>query len=196
MKQFINEFIPFVHKNLETKFNYLWPTKQNIFPHENNIALAIAEEASKKGCFTYAECNMNSKGARRDLILVNPFEKWICQIELKFQQTWENYESDFWRVSLYEDLSKFINSEDRKSVNLSEFQLYGLFIAGGREPLYNLWKKPLEPHNWLENWFNDFPEGKIVKGVYPEEIFDKKFILSYYLIEVTEENTEEWINNR
>lgn len=194
MKQSISEFITKIHENLETKFDYLWPTKKNVLPHENNIALAIAEEASKKGWYTYAECNMNAKGARRDLIIVNPVEKWICQIEVKFaDQNWENYENDFWRVSLYEDLNKFVKSEDRKSKILSEFKMYGLFIAGGREPLYNYWNNYEE--TWLQSWFDNFPNGKVVKGAYPDTSPHKEFILTYYLLDVTSENTEERINN-
>jgi hypothetical protein len=197
MKTIIQEFISSVHNNLEKKFDYLWPTTLNNFPHENNITLAIAEIGSKMEWFSYAECNMNETGARRDLILINPKEKWICQVEVKFQQSWEKYEEDFWRVSLYEDLRNFIESKSRQSLDsLSEYKKYGLFIAGGKEPLFNLWDDPKEPYEWLKGWFEDFPKGMIIKGTCPGKIENKRFGLAYFLIDVTEQNTVDWINKR
>ncbi len=197
MKTIIHEFISSIHKNLEKKFDFLWPTTPGNLPHENNITLAIAEVGSGRDWYAYAECNMNESSARRDMILINPNEKWICQIEVKFQQTWEKYEKDFRRVSVYEDLRKFIESEHRQSsVSLSEYKKYGLFIAGGKEQLFNWWNDPKEFHGWLKSWFNDFPKEMIVKGVYPNIIENKKFYLGFFLIEVSELNTDNWIEQQ
>ncbi|MBK7851589.1 MAG: hypothetical protein IPJ66_10760 [Bacteroidetes bacterium] len=197
MKNTIEKFIADIYSNLNEKCEYFWPTKKGGFPHENNISLSIAEIASKWKLKVYSECNMNESGARRDLILVCEENKWTCQVEVKFQQNWDSYEEDFWRVSVKDDFFTFLKSDHRQTqLQLDDFSRYGLFIAGGKDQLYNWWNNPTQmQYEWLQSWFNDFPDGKIMKGIWPKQLESRKFGLVYYLISVTEENTVEWINN-
>lgn len=197
MKSEIENFISSVHNNLDKKLKYLWPAKKDRFPHENNISFSIAEVASQLDLYVYAECCMNDSGARRDIVVVNDKDKWACQIEVKFQQNWDSYEDDFWRVSLVNDFKAFLESDNRQSSSpLKEFKKFGLFIAGGASPLYNCWNEPQSPYKWLNDWFGlkDGEQSIVTKGFYPQTFKTERFGLAYFLIEVTDRNHHDWLN--
>jgi hypothetical protein len=193
MKELIDDFMQQVSLNLENKFEILWPSRKNILPHENNISLSISEIAAQKEIYSYAECNMNNMGARRDLILINRKDKWVCQVEVKSSHNWDNYEEDFWRISQYNDFNNFLESEHRQSHHpLKEFKKYGLFVACGYDPLKNWWETSSN-HNWIQGWFNIKDESKGITA-YKNSITGRFVSLVYYIIEVTEDSKEDFLS--
>ena len=183
-----------LHFNLAMKLGFMWPTRKNLPPNENNISLSIAEISRDFGFYVYAECNVNNVGSRRDLILINEKDKWVCQVEVKFNQDWLNYENDFWRVSLNKDLSSFLANKDRQSKHsIEDFTKYGLFIAGGFKPLHNWWTNS-KADEWQNEWLTfQNPEKEIssVYGFVPITMNDNdKFGLGYFLINVNENSIE------
>lgn len=201
MENIIGDFIKDVYTNLRRKTDFMFPGIRNGFLAENNIALEMASVANDRGFYTYAECKMKDK-TKRDLIIINPVDKWVCQAELKiiyFKKNGGVVLPDMERIYKLELLKEYLNNNIESKESFDGYKKYGLFTGYLTNNNYKMWlykkideeeaKAPLyqvsDPEKaW--NKFKDFFEKDSAKyGVIPDpyEQDRDKYWMAYYLVE-------------
>jgi hypothetical protein len=211
VKEFFEKLFDDLYKNLTKKFGVINLWSDNQFPPEINITLEFANLIAEKKLLIFAECNMG-RGGRRDLVIVNPINKWICQVEVKHitlkSDSDETVLDDIWRIATLDYFEDYLEGKKFNEELLSEYDKYGLFIGGGKSYDYRWWQLDkgenykedalnyLKSCNFgdraefyienLEDWFNQ-PES--INGILPNLIQQGKLWIGYYLIKCDYEET-------
>lgn len=184
-----------VYEQLNRNYSYIWPIK-NGWPPENNIALAISVFCEKNGWYLYAECNMN--GQMRDLLIVDPKEKWVCQVEIKhiYWNIREKILDDIWRIYWEKNVDDYFEGIGKPE--LKNYKKFGLFIGGCVSNMYTWWLASIdksnhskfyeyctgEPKERIENMIKVLDNWKKIPasslGIYPNNPEKSPFWIAYY----------------
>lgn len=201
MESILNQIIVDLHSNMLSKLDTFWPNPRKYFPPEANLSLEIARLGLKYEYDVYGEVNVGDK-KRRDLLLINNFSKWICQVEVKLVNiyTCRAVINDLKRVKSKDDLDTAMQFFSKK-IKVEEYSKFGLFVGGDFSWWYAWWlgtSQPLRRKCFMEKCrdlkkvksaqeildeLNSALKGSI-NGVYPKNPKERKLWIAYALYEL------------
>ena len=195
MEGIVNNLVSEIYKGMKDKLDILWPEKDNFFPPEANLVFELARLGEKFHYFSYGEANVG-KHNRRDMILINSKDNWICQVEVKLVNSETINEGsvveDLKRVMNKDELTNFINKY-AKDQNIKCFRKYGLFIGGDISHMFSWWNTNLLSESikqFYKKYISDVEEKheelrlyltKSTYGIVPKDPEETKLWLVYAL---------------
>ncbi|MGC9323013.1 MAG: hypothetical protein ACP5FY_12305 [Kosmotogaceae bacterium] len=207
MKAIIDTLTKDIFDGMKEKLSYLHPKKGGYFPPEANLLFEIAKLGAKYHYFSYGEANFGSR-TRRDMVLLSPEGKWICQVEAKIVNSGSCRKgaviSDLERVNDPASLKRFIENDDfRKKEEVKSYSRYGLFVGGSVCWFFSWWnsmndskmrdtfiQRCITPDLQPEKYIKDLDEqlrNSMIKGTHPDVPEGEDLWLVYALYDLSTE---------
>lgn len=202
MDKIIDNLIGDLYVALKNKLKDFWPKKGGWFPPEENIIMEMSRMGLNYDYDIYGEVNVQNR-SRRDAVLINHKDRWICQAELKLINI-NTYKSgavlkDVDRVRDIDDLNYALTNYSGRS-GLADYSKYGLFVGGDISWWFSWWlgntdinmrsyfikklgsRKGMDPYKALKQLDSKINGAK--SGVWPPEPENSKLWLAYALFSI------------